>query len=207
MITLDKTREGLRLAAEVIGKGGVILWPSCGVYALACHARNREGVERIYSMKTRERNKPLPVIVNKHLAEQHAAISGAAKMLIEKYWPGYLGLVVPKQPSIPDFVTANRKSVAIVCPNQLCADLTDLVDGPLAATSANISGRAEVLDPAEARAQFEGKVDAIIEGPVLPGILNTLLDLEQTPPAIIRNGGVPEAELRAVLGNVKPAAV
>jgi L-threonylcarbamoyladenylate synthase len=113
--------------------------------------------------------------------------------------------VVPKKPSIPDFMTAAQQSVALVCPNQLFADLSDLVNGPIAATSANISGRAEVLDPAEAMVQFEGDVDAIIEGPKLPGILNTPLDLTQLPPALIRNGGVSVTQLQAMLRDLRPS--
>lgn len=203
MKSLNKTREDLRQAATIINDGGVILWPSCGVYGLACHAQNRKAVERIYSMKTRERNKPLPVLTNRHSAKEHGGIDDLAKALIERYWPGFLGLVVPKKASIPDFVTANRQSVAMVCPNQLVADLSDLVGGPIAATSANISGQAEVLDPLEATLYFEGAVDAIIEGPKLPGVLNTLLDLTQSPPTIVREGGVSVKELEAVLQDIK----
>jgi len=201
MKSFTKTKEDLRQAAKIINEGGVILWPSCGVYGLACHAQNRKAVERIYGMKTRERNKPLPVIVNRRSASEYGHIDDLAKMLIERYWPGFLGLVVPKKASIPDFVTAHRSSVAMVCPNQLVADLSDLVNGPIAATSANISGQAEVLDPAEALLQFEGAVDAMIEGPKLPGILNTLLDLTQSPPTIIRAGGVSVKELERFCQN------
>jgi L-threonylcarbamoyladenylate synthase len=114
-----------------------------------------------------------------------------------------LGLIVRKKPAIPDFVTASSQSVALVCPNELAAELARLVDGPIAATSADISGQVEILDPSIAATQFEGQVDTIIKGPLQPGILNTLLDLTQSPPAIIREGGVPFEELRRLIPNLK----
>lgn len=203
MKVLEKTIQDLQRAADIVNMGGVILWPSCGVFGLACHAQDRQAVERIYAIKARERNKPLPVITNRRTAGNYGDLSELANGLIEQYWPGFLGLIVPKKVTIPDFVTARIQSVALVCPNKLAAQLADLVDGPIAATSANISGQAEILDLATAIAQFEGQVDAIIKGPTLPGVLNTLLDLTQSPPMIIRAGGVPVEELRSLISDLK----
>jgi L-threonylcarbamoyladenylate synthase len=121
MKVLEKTPSGLTQAADIIQRGGVILWPSCGVYGLACHAQDRQAVERIYSIKTRERNKPLPVIANRLTASRYGDLSDLATNLIERYWPGFLGLIVDKKPTIPDFVTTNVQSVALVCPNELVA--------------------------------------------------------------------------------------
>ena len=203
MKELEKTMYDMQQAAEIIRTGGVVLWPSCGVYGLACHAQDRQAVERIYSIKTRERNKPLPVMASRRTAHKYGDLTELAKSLIQRYWPGFLGLIVPKRQTVPDFVTAGGHSVALVCPNELAAELAELVDNPIAATSANISGRAEILDPATAVAQFEGQVDAIIHGPILPGILNTLLDLTQSPPTVIRKGGVAVEELRLHVPNLK----
>lgn len=203
MKVLEKTPGDLKQAAYIIRHGGVILWPSCGVYGLACHAQDRYAVDRIYSIKTRERNKPLPVIADRLTASRYGDLSELAKILIQRYWSGFLGLIVGKKSTIPDFVTAGEQSVALVCPNELAAELAKIIDAPIAATSANISGQAEVLDASIAATQFKGQVDAIIKGPVLPGVLNTLLDLTQSPPAIIREGGVPFEELRRLIPNLK----
>jgi len=207
MKVLGKTAYDLKQAADIIRGGGVILWPSCGVYGLACDAQDRQAVERIYSIKTRERSKPLPVIANRLTASRYGDLSDLAKSLIQRYWSGFLGLIVGKKPTIPDFVTAGGQSVALVCPNELAAELAQMVDGPIAATSANISGQAEVLDPSIAATQFKGQVDAIIKGPVLPGVLNTLLDLTQVPPAIIREGAVSFEELRQLIPNLKAIGI
>lgn len=199
MKILEKTHGDIIIAAEIINDGGVIVWPSCGVYGLACSALNRQAVEKIYSIKTRKRNKALPVMANHVCASKYGIIDKLANELINKYWPGFLGLIVCKKPMIPDFVTAGSQSIALVCPNKLAADLAGLVDGPIAATSANISGQKEILDPNVATTQFYGKVDALIKGPVLSGTLNTLLDLTQLPPSIIREGGVSLEELNHII--------
>ena len=203
MKVFEKTPYDLKQAADIIRGGGVILWPSCGVYGLACDAQDQQAVERIYLIKTRERNKPLPVIANRLTASRYGDLSDLAKGLIQRYWSGFLGIIVRKKPAIPDFVTAGDQSVALVCPNELAAELAHMADGPIAATSANISGQVEVLDPSIAATQFEGQVDGIIKGPVLPGVINTLLDLTQVPPAIIREGSVPFEELRQLIPNIR----
>ncbi len=203
MEVLSKDVHGLQRAAELIHAGGIILWPSCGVYGLACHAQKRETVERVYSIKSRDRGKPLPVIANRQTVSRYGQLNDLGEKLIDKYWPGFLALVVPKKPSIPDFVTAGIQSVALVCPNDVAYELSILANVPIAATSANISGEAEVLDPNEAIAQFTGKVDGIIEGPIMPGILNSILDLTKDPPIILREGGISTVELKMIIPNLQ----
>ena len=83
MKVLEKSPSDLKQATDTIRGGGVILWPSCGVYGLACHAHNRQAVERIYAIKTRERNKPLPVIANSLTASRYGLLSEQAQSLIE----------------------------------------------------------------------------------------------------------------------------
>lgn len=203
MEALSKDTQGLQRAAELIHAGEILLWPSCGVYGLACHAQKREAVEKIYSIKSRDRGKPLPVIVNRQTVSRYGQLDDLSEILLDKYWPGFLALVVPKKPTIPDFVTAGSQTVALVCPNDLANELSILVDDPIAATSANISGEAEVLDPNEAIAQFTDQVEAIIEGPIMPGVLNTILDLTKDPPIILRGGGISKMELKKSIPHLR----
>lgn len=203
MEALSKDTQGLQRAAELIHAGEILLWPSCGVYGLACHAQKREAVEKIYSIKSRDRGKPLPVIVNRQTVSRYGQLDDLSEILLDKYWPGFLALVVPKKPTIPDFVTAGSQTVALVCPNDLANELSILVDDPIAATSANISGEAEVLDPNEAIAQFTDQVEAIIEGPIMPGVLNTILDLTKDPPIILREGGISKMELKKSIPHLR----
>lgn len=199
MEVLSKDVHGLQRAVELIHAGGIMLWPSCGVYGLACHAQKREAVEKIYAIKTRDRGKPLPVIANRQTVSRYGQLNELGEILLDMYWPGFLALVVPKKPSIPDFVTAGIQSVALVCPNDVANELSILADAPIAATSANISGEAEVLDPEEAISRFTDQVEGIIEGPIMPGVLNTILDLTRKPPLILREGGIPNAELKKII--------
>ena len=78
-----------------------------------------------------------------------------------------------------------------------------MVDDPIAATSANISGEAEVLDPNEAIDQFTDQVEAIIEGPIMPGVLNSIVDLTKDPPIILREGGISPVELKMIIPHLQ----
>ena len=196
MEVLSSDSKGLIRAAELVHAGKIILWPSGGVYVLACHAQKREAVEKIYSIKSRDRGKPLSVLVNRQTVSRYGQLDDLSEILLDKYWPGFLSLLVPKKPTIPDFVTAGSQTVALACSNDIADELSILVDDPIAVSSANISGEAVVLDPNEAIAQFTGQVEAIIEGPIMPGILTTILDLNKDPPIIFREGGISKMELK-----------
>jgi tRNA threonylcarbamoyl adenosine modification protein (Sua5/YciO/YrdC/YwlC family) len=205
METLTNDETGLQRAAELIKSGGLVLWPSGGVYGLAGRAQDRHAVDKIYAIKSRERGKPLAVMAHRGNAAALGTIDELAGRLLGSFWPGYLGLVVPKTTQIPAFVNAGLASVALVCPNDVAAGLSRLVDEPIAATSANLSGRAEIVDQASAAAQFDGLVDAILTSPPMSGTLNTILDLTTSPPRVLRHGGVTVAQLRSFgVGELRP---
>ncbi len=195
MEILATDEAGFARTAELIRSGGLVLWPSGGVYGLAGRAQDRRVVDKIYAIKSRERGKPLAVMAHRGNAAAFGMLDDLALRLLDGFWPGYLGVVVPKTALIPDFVNAGLASVALVCPNDVAATLSRLVDEPIAATSANLSGQAEIVEPESATAQFEGLVDAILLAPRMPGTLNTILDLTARPPRILRQGGVTRAQL------------
>ena len=79
MLILEKNLEDINCAVELIHSGGVVIWPSCGVYALACHAQIEDAVEKIYSIKSRDKDKPLPVLVNDKTAHNYGEVSNLGK--------------------------------------------------------------------------------------------------------------------------------
>lgn len=101
-----------------------------------------------------------------------------------------------KKQSIPDFVTARSQKVALGCPDYLTEQLSILVNDPFVVTSANVSGDEVILDPDKSIAQFGDQVEAIMEGPILPGIVNTILDLTKDPPIVLREGGISKMVLK-----------
>jgi L-threonylcarbamoyladenylate synthase len=205
MLILNNDAEGLSKALDFIYSGEVIIWPSDGVYTFACNALCKNAVDYVYSLKSRERNKALPVMANRNRVYDFGKIDDTAENLINKYWPGFLSLVVLKESIIPDFVTAGKSSVALVCPNKLAAKLSSLSKVPIAATSANISGKPEVLDIQTATKYFDGKIRAIINGDTMSGKLTTIIDLTQSPYKILRDGGIPKSEIFKTI-SAKPSS-
>ena len=203
MLVLTKDEDGINKAIDMIYAGEIVLWPSCGVYGFTCDANNKEAVEKIYSLKARDRGKALPVLVNQRSASKYGKLSEINRILINNYWPGYLGLIVEKNPRTPDYVTANKNSVALVCPNALSMEIAEHAGIPLAVTSANISGNKEILEMDEAIKLFDGRVKAIIKAPKMTGTLNTLIDFTFSPPKILRDGGVSRSALIKYLAKLQ----
>jgi L-threonylcarbamoyladenylate synthase len=122
-------------------------------------------------------------------------------MLAKKFWPGPLTIVVRARPLFPPAMLGPGGSIAMRVPGLpwLC-DLVGRLGVPMTATSANISGRGEISDPAQVIAEFEGKVDAIVDGGPAPGGLpSTVLDLTSAPPRIVREGAVPLSAFKKYL--------
>ena len=196
----------IKRAAEVLQHGGLVAFPTETVYGLGAHALDVAAVREIFSAKERPEWDPLIV---------HVADIAMAQMLVtrtppafdelaKKFWPGPLTLVVYKAAHVPDEVTARRNTVALRPPRHPVASaLLAEAQLPIAAPSANRFGR-----PSPTRAQhvvedLGNRVDLILDaGPTPLGVESTVLDLTQSPPAILRPGGVSLEELEAVLGPV-----
>ena len=203
MVILSADENGIKKAVEMIFSGDIILWPSGGVYGFACDASKKKAVEKIYSIKARERGKALPVLANQKSVAQYGKLTDINRALIDNYWPGYLGMIVEKTDIIPNYVTANKNSVALVCPNILSMEISNHAGIPLAVTSANISGSKEIIEMDEAIKLFDGKAKAIIEAPKMTGTLNTLIDFTCLPPKILREGGISRSELKRYLAELQ----
>jgi L-threonylcarbamoyladenylate synthase len=203
LLILNENSDGILKALDLIYSGEVIIWPSDGVYTFACNALCQNAVEYIYSLKTRSKNKALPVLANKNKVYDYGTIDNDVKSIIKKYWPGFVALVVPKKSVIPDFVTAGKSTVDLVCPNQLAEDLATLSKVPIAATSANISGKPEALDIQTVMNYFDGKIKTAIDGGKMSGSLTTIFDLTQTPHKFLRDGKITRAEILETISDAK----
>ena len=199
-------RQEVERAGELIRAGRLVAFPTETVYGLGANALDENAVKRIYEVKQRPAESPL--IVHVCSVEMARSLARAwpeeAEKLARAFWPGPLTLVVPKQPSIPDVVTAGLGTVGLRMPaHRLALELIRAAKVPVAAPSAN---RFSGLSPTTAehvRAALGGSVDLILDGGATQvGIESTVLTLAAGAPRILRPGMIARQEIEAVVGPV-----
>ncbi|MDR2355647.1 MAG: threonylcarbamoyl-AMP synthase [Clostridiales Family XIII bacterium] len=200
----DTALEAVEEAARVIRRGGLVAFPTETVYGLGADAFNEAAVRRIYAAKGRPSDNPMIV----HLARASdigalaAALTPDTVRLIEGFWPGPLSIVVKKSAAVPDAVTGGLDSVAVRMPDDPVAlALIRRAGTPIAAPSANLSGRPSPTAAEHVLRDLDGRVDAILAGnPCRVGIESTVLDLSEGRPVILRPGFVTADGIAALLG-------
>ncbi len=192
----------LARAAAVLKQGGLVALPTETVYGLGANALDPAAVHRIFAAKDRPADNPLIVHVDGvEMARSLVADWPAeAELLASRFWPGPLTLILPKSPRVPDAVTAGLPAVALRMPaHPVGRALIRIAGLPIAAPSANRSGRPSPTDAAHVLADLKGRVDMILDGgPAAVGIESTVLSLLADPPMILRPGGVSLDQLQAV---------
>lgn len=191
-------------AAQLIRNGKLVAFPTETVYGLGANALDPVAVQRIYDAKGRPASSPLIVHVS-NVSMARLAVKAwpeIAQKLAEQFWPGPLTLVLPKNPAVPDIVTAGLPSVAIRVPaHPVALRLLELADVPIAAPSAN---RFMELSPTTAehvRIGLGDRIDMILDGgPAQVGIESTVVSLTGDRPRVLRPGMITPAELEAATG-------
>jgi L-threonylcarbamoyladenylate synthase len=193
-------------AVEVLRRGGLVSFPTETVYGLGADALNARAVERIFEVKGRPGTNPLIVhVADAATARRYAeAWPVEATWLAERFWPGPLTLILPKQHSIPDVVTAGRPTVGLRVPRHPVAlELLKAFDGPVAAPSANRSTRVSPTSAQHVRDELGDAVDLILDGGACDvGIESTVLDLSVETPTILRPGSITREEIEREIGPV-----
>lgn len=194
-------------AAEVLRRGGLVAIPTETVYGLAAHAFDPQAVARIFEAKNRPHFDPLIV----HVARREQVeglvtrIPDGAGVLMERFWPGPLTLVLPKRECVPDLVTAGLPSVAVRIPDHPVAQELLRTSGlPLAAPSANLFGRVSPTTPQHVAEQLADRIDLILDGgPCRVGVESTIVHVGADGRlTTLRPGGVPLEAIEAVAGLV-----
>ena len=190
----DRFVVGRRSAspAEVIRQGGVVGVPTDTVYGLAVDPTSPDAVNRLYEMKSRPSEKPIALLVaDIESASELVDIPAEAVEIAREHWPGALTLVTRPKVELPAWVgDPETRSVGVRVPDR--ADLVALLaeTGPLAVTSANLSGSVPAESSSEARAMFGPSVDLYVEGRCPGGLSSTVLDVTHLPFRVIRRGPV-----------------
>ncbi len=184
--------------------GGLVAFPTETVYGLGCDALNPDAAAKVFEAKQRPQFDPLIV----HIADRRqldnvvSALTTTAWQLIDQFWPGPLTLVLPKQPTIPDLVTAGLETVAVRMPNHPVAQALIREAGtPIAAPSANPFG---YVSPTTAQHVADGlgnAIDLILDGGPCPvGVESTIVSLRGTRAELLRPGSITLEQLSAVIG-------
>lgn len=204
--SVEPEAEALQEAASLIRRGDVVAFPTETVYGLGADATNAQAVERIFVAKGRPADNPLIVHVasRSDVMQVAAYLPPLAERLIDRFWPGPLTIVLPKRETLPDIVSAGLSSVGVRMPRHPVAlALIRAAGVPLAAPSANLSGRPSPTVAGHVLEDLEGRIGLVVDaGETGVGIESTVVDLTTDPPILLRPGGVTLEELLEVLGPV-----
>ncbi len=202
------TGTDVALAAHLLRRGEVVAIPTETVYGLAADAFNPDAVLAVFTVKQRPAFDPLIVHVrDRAQLDRVAVVPPAAEVLIARFWPGPLTLVLPKRASVPDLVTSGLDTVGVRMPaHPLTRALLDALDTPLAAPSANPFGYVSPTTAAHVMDQLGGRIPYILDGGACAvGVESTIVGW-QDGWTLLRPGGVAVEELEAVVGPLAQAA-
>jgi L-threonylcarbamoyladenylate synthase len=187
-------------ALEVLKSGGLVAFPTDTVYGVGALAFDRMAVESIYTAKDRPVEKAIPILIGdvEDLAKVAISIPEIALKLAAHFWPGPLTLVIPKNPELSDIVSAGP-TVGVRMPDHLFARSLLRTAGPMAVTSANLSGQPSPTTAGDVFSQLGKRIALIIDGGITPGgVPSTVVDCTNGEPQIIRSGPIPKREILAI---------
>jgi L-threonylcarbamoyladenylate synthase len=195
--------DGISAAADRIRSGGVVVYPTETVYGIGADPFDRSAVDRVFSLKGRDASKGLILLLRgeQDLDRLVDPVPDCGRRLMRAFWPGPLTLVLPARPELSPDLLGGLPTVAVrVSDNRVCRALAERVGGPITSTSANRSGCPPATSAEEAAAALGADVDLILDGgPAPDDTPSTLLDLTQSPPAVLRAGRITETDIRRTL--------
>ena len=207
-IDIENPQEDrIAAAAKILREGGLVALPTETVYGLGGNALDPEAASKIYAAKGRPSDNPLIAHIadREALEELVAEIPPAAQILMDRYWPGPMTLVFPKTDKVPYGTTGGLDTVAVRMPSHPIARALIRAAGvPVAAPSANVSGRPSPTKAEHVLEDMDGRIDMILDGgEVGIGLESTIIDVTGPIPSLLRPGFISEEMLREVLGEVE----
>ena len=191
-------------AAHVIQAGGLVAFPTETVYGLGADALNPDAVAKIYAAKGRPSDNPLIAhVLDINGAEALASgIPDMARTLMDVFWPGPLTLILPKNETVPDIASGGLQTVAVRCPSHPVARALIQASGtPIAAPSANASGRPSPTRASHVQFDMDGRIEMILDGGAAAyGLESTIVDVSGDVPRILRPGSITKDMLETALG-------
>ncbi|MEM5775844.1 MAG: L-threonylcarbamoyladenylate synthase [Anaerolineaceae bacterium] len=194
--------QALALGLETLQKGGVVAFPTDTVYGLGCQVSQPDSIDRLYEIKGRDASKPIAVLLGgiEQLPQVTAGLGKTANRLAARFWPGALTLVIAGNPVLPKNLSP-LPTIGVRMPDHPFALALLRQAGPLATTSANLSGMPSPVTAQDVLAQLNQRVDLIIDGGLCPGgVPSTVVDCTGADPRVLREGAITRAMLQTVLG-------
>lgn len=188
-------------AVDVLKQHGIVAFPTDTVYGLGAGVRDPIGVDRLYSVKGRDHTKAIAVLLSDpdQLSEVALELPGKADKIARAYWPGPLTLIVLRHPDVPGIVSPTP-TLGVRIPDHPVALKLMNKTGPLAVTSANLSGANNAVTAGEVLEQLDGRIDLILDGGKTPGgVPSTVLDCTTDKLKILREGPIGLKEIERFL--------
>jgi L-threonylcarbamoyladenylate synthase len=202
---LDPDAGALREAADLLRAGGLVAYPTDTAYGLGADARDPEAVDRVVRAKGRDAGRAMPVLIGEaaDLDEIAAPLPGAARMLVERFWPGALTLALPALPAWRHMASADGRIGVRLPAHAVPRALARLLGGPIVGTSANRSGETTPRDAAGVVGQLAGRVDLVLDGGALrPSRGSTVLTWDGDLLRLVREGDLPLDAVRDALADL-----
>jgi len=194
-------------ARAVLKRNGVIAVPTETFFGLAVNPFLEEALARLFALKDRAPEKPVLLLVDgpERLHQVARKVSGLARRLMEKFWPGPLTIIFPSLPGLPRLLTGGTGTIAVRQPRQaLTCRLIAALGFPITGTSANRAGGRPGIRAEEVAREFGDHLDLILEaGPCPGGLPSTIVDLTNSPPRLVRAGAIPLAELAEIMPEIE----
>jgi len=198
--------KAVNYAARLLRQGKLVVFPTETVYGLGANALSSSAVEKIFAAKGRPQDNPLITHIAdmRQLSQVAAEVPDDALRLMERFWPGPLSIILPRRDSVPAMVSAGLDTIAVRMPaNDIALAIIREAGLPVAAPSANTSGRPSPTLASHVFADLQGKVPLVIDGgPCEVGVESTVLNMTGPTPIILRPGSVTPEMIRQVVGRV-----
>lgn len=193
-------------AAAMIRRGGVVVFPTRCLYGLGADALDPDAIEKIFKIKRRPADNPIPVLIHcrRQLDSLAARITPAAAAIMQAFWPGRVTLVFEARAALSDRLTAGTGKIGVrLAGHPVAAALVRQVGSPVTATSANLSGRPGCRQVQDLDPPVAGQVDLVLDaGRLEGGVGSTIVDVTEDPPRILREGRVTAADVLRTLAEV-----
>lgn len=199
--------DRINAAARILREGGLVGIPTETVYGLGANGLDPQAVKHIFEAKGRPQDNPLILHVTgpQWLPRYCEDIPPMAYVLARRFWPGPLTMILKRKPIVPDETTAGLDTVGVRCPDHpVTLAIIREAGVPIAAPSANTSGRPSCTTAQDVLEDMDGKIEGVVDGgPCTVGVESTILDLTCTPPRLLRPGGLPVEELERLIGPIE----
>ena len=196
LLKVSCDKEGIEKASQIVSQGGIVVFPTDTVYGIGCNPYNKDAVEKIYKIKSRDFSKPFPVLVySKEIAERIALFDVFTKKIVERFWPGPLTIILKlTDESLKKSLNLTDK-IALRVPNHKCTLELLKKCNLLVGTSANISGHSSFTNPDECFSNIQ-KYDVFVNGGIITSKAeSTIIEIENEGIKIIREGSLSYEEI------------